>query len=760
MAVELTDAESTLDKEMNASGDGTGVDSTTALADGNGNLTIALAHGIGSKDAGYPPECDWEQKGSKHDGPRQDHMYPTWQSSTQIEKARQYNEQHQTGNCGWFFGNAGARSHNRKLQDHLDAVMKRSPALIVGLAECDCDTEKCLRAPGVPGKHLEGSSTRLDHVLARESYEYMTVRGSEDSSVLLGIRKYCGDLKLLEFQKFEADKLKSGKPGYSRGLIVEFNLFANVGFIGRKHTVVVAHLHYSIAKKEEKKVEFFNWLLAAIRKYDVRVIMGDFNMAFFEVVPWFRPKLAQCDIAAWFPWKNEDGVPSSDSCGIWLVNQQNKPCQADLIFPQLCVQEYAVPPGIAQTAPPLWAHAPPIDLAKNGTKTFALAEDQQGWPRFRKNGGPGQPLDCFCPVTKGRNNERCAPMSFIKETLKPSTQVEDGSRCLRLKQVKLEFGGFCHETEGYQKGAHHPLCVVTKNHSQRNSQKQLERHKKMLAAKMEKRKRTASDWPEKRRWWIPKQYGRESSERGANDGRESSEPVATDDQNHNYKGECKENSRTHEAGNHSWTKYRWDQGWQQDDRWDYGWKNKWTESKQSAVPLAPVETTWENWGNKHHGKHAENHNSYSYARQWCDAENHCQQAPFTGTGEQRQPPTTEYVDAQNQASSASPPKFELGQGEMPNHQASSVLQPGHKPGFVAVLDSKMALQDFFNAESGCFQTAVVVTHPASNRTECDFWSWWPEEAPQTEIQKPQQQELDSQQHQIKLLDHLMQSNVI
>ena len=53
-----------------------------------------------------------------------------------------------------------------------------------------------------------------------------------------------------------------------------------------------------------------------IQEYDVKVLMGDFNMALFRVIPELRSRGVTIDLAAWYPWKSAEGVQMADSCGI------------------------------------------------------------------------------------------------------------------------------------------------------------------------------------------------------------------------------------------------------------------------------------------------------------------------------------------------------------------------------------------------------------------------------------------------------------
>ena len=49
---------------------------------------------------------------------------------------------------------------------------------------------------------------------------------------------------------------------------------------------------------------FWDWLSAKIKKFNVQVLMGDFNMSLFRVIPELRSRGAVIDLGAWYPWKS------------------------------------------------------------------------------------------------------------------------------------------------------------------------------------------------------------------------------------------------------------------------------------------------------------------------------------------------------------------------------------------------------------------------------------------------------------------------
>ena len=110
---------------------------------------------------------------------------------------------------------------------------------------------------------------------------------------------------------------------YSRSIIAKVTLPHNVGFIGRAHVAMVVHMHNELANLnlgQDKLEDFWDWLWGKIDRFKVQVLMGDFNMSLFRVIPELRSRGAVIDLGAWYPWKSLEGEPMSDSQGIFFVN--------------------------------------------------------------------------------------------------------------------------------------------------------------------------------------------------------------------------------------------------------------------------------------------------------------------------------------------------------------------------------------------------------------------------------------------------------
>ena len=79
------------------------------------------------------------------------------------------------------------------------------------------------------------------------------------------------------------------------------NLDINVGFLGNSHVVMVIHMHNHLANNKwpATLTAFWGWLHEKVTRCDVKVLMGDFNMGLFKVIPELRSRGVQIDLGAW-----------------------------------------------------------------------------------------------------------------------------------------------------------------------------------------------------------------------------------------------------------------------------------------------------------------------------------------------------------------------------------------------------------------------------------------------------------------------------
>ena len=75
------------------------------------------------------------------------------------------NDRADVGNIGFFFGNWGQRTKQKggRVQDNIDAQIKKNPAQIIGLTECEKETQAVLESPAVAGdsNHEGGGVSKL-----------------------------------------------------------------------------------------------------------------------------------------------------------------------------------------------------------------------------------------------------------------------------------------------------------------------------------------------------------------------------------------------------------------------------------------------------------------------------------------------------------------------------------------------------------------------------------------------------------------------
>jgi len=240
-------------------------------------------------------------------------------------------ERSDVGNLGYFFGNWGQRAKDRALQANIDLQLKRNPAQIMGLAECELITQQILEAPpggdyaavAAQGATSSGSASSaavavpLDVNAAlsrREDGHFLTLRGREEPaspvSVLLGVRRSIAYSLSLVYWEKRREGLYKGKTGngkktaWSRILIGEIVLHKPVGHLGLTQRVAVVHMHNMVANKvkgfSNQHTNFWPWLAEKMVSHRVDILMGDFNMSFLKVGQELATLGVESKLAAWF----------------------------------------------------------------------------------------------------------------------------------------------------------------------------------------------------------------------------------------------------------------------------------------------------------------------------------------------------------------------------------------------------------------------------------------------------------------------------
>ena len=112
----------------------------------------------------------------------------------------------------------------------------------MGLSECEAHTQEFLSQPPetVPP---DPAQSEVSEDKKRKGFEYLTIRGQEPVSVLLGVRANTSRrMEVLEWHRIAHGK-HEGTICYSRTMLCRIYTDDSVGQLGRSHTCRIIHLH-------------------------------------------------------------------------------------------------------------------------------------------------------------------------------------------------------------------------------------------------------------------------------------------------------------------------------------------------------------------------------------------------------------------------------------------------------------------------------------------------------------------------------------
>ena len=193
---------------------------------------------------------------------------------------------------------------------------------------------------------------------------------------------------------------------------------------------------------------FWPWHVENLRQRNIQVLMGDFNMSLFKVVPELRRLGVPVQLAAWYPWRAEGSdEPMADSCGIFM----RVPC----------------------------AVAPNLGMNIFHDAWWTLDEHE-------RNGGPGQTLSTYLPKADdiqqkladslepavAENPQKGKDKGKGKGKGKPNQRMG-----LSVKEKRLDAKTWRYQGKQHN-GAHFPLAAFTNSTGRRSEERYLERRKR------------------------------------------------------------------------------------------------------------------------------------------------------------------------------------------------------------------------------------------------------------------------------------------
>ena len=106
-----------------------------------------------------------------------------------------------------------------------------------------------------------------------------------------------------------------------------------LGFFGTSAVVTVIHLHKPQGFRKSNELHF-GLTSKKISRFGIDVVMGDFNMSLFKLVPEVCSRGLRIELTVRYRWKSEAGALMADSRGIFMIN---KPSEVTLVASISCL---------------------------------------------------------------------------------------------------------------------------------------------------------------------------------------------------------------------------------------------------------------------------------------------------------------------------------------------------------------------------------------------------------------------------------------
>ena len=248
--------------------------------------------------------------------------------------------------------------------------------------------------------------------------------------------------------------------------------------------------------KQHRLDEFWKWLSKKIVEFHVQVLMGDFNMSLFMVIPELRSRGVKIDLGAWYPWKSLEGEPMSDSQGIFFVNlpgvytlSKNLGHLHDrdetgilargqpVVSGEQCISRKDFGDGGEEAA------ADDSAVAETGEDSDESKDDAPkpfgGFDRIEENAGPGMRLGTYLPKNANLTKKFSASLTPAPLAAVAAPNKDRKNDGIKFKEKRLDARIW--RCKGvHQKGSHFPICVFTNNVGRRSPEKLEERKQKYM----------------------------------------------------------------------------------------------------------------------------------------------------------------------------------------------------------------------------------------------------------------------------------------
>ena len=237
------------------------------------------------------------------------------------------------GHFGVLTANWGGHFGDEYLENHMNEDLKKSVCQVIGIQEAQ---PTCLQLMNEPIRDGNGKGKGGWHV---DDPAFLGVHGDEpkDNSLFIGARVsiFSGIREMLFERKFDGtfNVRRREKKAVSRIMVAilkmkYFRIHGGGGEDTDELTIANVHLHSITAKKQAKGPggpanvlkEFYDRLAQYVIRFEARLILGDFNMQLFSVIPEMRGRGFEISLAAWYPFRlHNETMTRVDSCGIFVL---------------------------------------------------------------------------------------------------------------------------------------------------------------------------------------------------------------------------------------------------------------------------------------------------------------------------------------------------------------------------------------------------------------------------------------------------------
>ena len=245
----------------------------------------------------------------------------------------------------------------------------------------------------------------------------------------------------------------------------------------------------NLVLKQHRLDKFWNWLSKKIETFNVQVLMGDFNMSLFMVIPELRSRGVKIDLGAWYPWKSLEGEPMTDSCGIFFVNLPGVYTLSknlDHLHDRDATGILARGVDLTEDFEDGGEEAAAVNsaVAETGEDSGESEDDAPkpfgGFDRIDDNQGPGKSLPTYLPKKDSLLDKMRPSLTPSKESAAVAAPNKDRKNDgIKFKEKRLSAKIWRYKGE-HQRGSHFPICVFTNNVGRRSPEKLEERRQKQM----------------------------------------------------------------------------------------------------------------------------------------------------------------------------------------------------------------------------------------------------------------------------------------